>query len=210
MKVQVKKLLIGAAVLLPFLSSGLAFAHEGHDRSVGFMSGLLHPISGIDHLLVIVLVGFWSAFVLRKIWLGPCIFMLGMCLGVFFGLSPLPLGFFEFGIAGSAIGMGLLLLSRNQSSPKLILLLISAFGVFHGFAHADLFSNSSFGIALVAQDMAGLILATGVLHLSGALLAKALKEKTALIAKVAGFSSVIYGWVLIGQLSFALIGGASA
>ena len=205
-----KNLLLSAAGFAGALFSGLAFAHAGHNVSVSFISGLLHPFSGVDHLLVIVLVGFWSTFVLKKIWIGPCVFLLGMCMGVLAGLTNIPLNFFEFGIAASVIVIGLLLLLQNQYSSKAILTLIGTFGIFHGFAHAQLFSDSSLAISLVGQDIVGLILATAALHLSGALLVKLLKEKTNVIAKIAGFASVIYGWVLISQLSFALLGGASA
>jgi len=205
-----KNLLLSAAGFAGALFSGLAFAHAGHNVSVSFISGLLHPFSGVDHLLVIVLVGFWSTFVLKKIWIGPCVFLLGMCMGVLAGLTNIPLNFFEFGIAASVIVIGLLLLLQNQYSSKAILTLIGTFGIFHGFAHAQLFSDSSLAISLVGQDIVGLILATAALHLSGALLVKLLKEKTNVIAKIAGFASVIYGWVLISQLSFVLLGGASA
>jgi urease accessory protein len=202
-----KNLLLSAAGFASVLFSGLAFAHAGHDVSVNFMSGLLHPFSGIDHLLVIVLVGFWSAFVLIKIWIGPSVFLLGMCVGVIAGLTNIPLNFFEFGVAASVIAIGFLLLVKNQYSSKAILTLIGTFGIFHGFAHAQLFSDSSHAISLVGEDIAGLILATAALHLSGVLLVKLLKEKTTVIAKITGFASVIYGWVLISQLSFALLGG---
>ena len=62
-------------------------------------------------------------FVLKKIWLGPCIFMAGMSLGALAGLSNLPLNFFEFGIATSVIAIGLLLLLQNQYTGKAILFL---------------------------------------------------------------------------------------
>jgi urease accessory protein len=209
MSLHIKKILLAFVGLIGVLSSNLVYAHPGHETSVSFLSGLMHPFSGFDHFLVIVLVGFWSAFMLKKIWLGPCVFILGMCLGVFAGLSNLPLHIFEFGIAASVIAMGLLLLVQRQYSNNPTLALIGCFGIFHGFAHAALFSNGSLGASLVAQDMAGLILATGILHLSGALLVKLLRDKTAIFARVTGFASVIYGWVLISQLSFALLGGAS-
>ena len=210
MNICMKKLFLSSIAFAGTLFSTLAFAHPGHDVNVSFMSGLLHPFSGLDHLLVIVLVGFWSAFVLKKIWLGPCFFILGMFFGVLLGLSGLSLNFFEFGIAASVIAIGLLLLIKNQYSTKAILSLIGVFGVFHGYAHAELFSSASFGISLIAEDMAGLFLATGILHLSGAIAVQFLKDKTTIIARVTGFASVIYGWVLLSQLSFALLGGASA
>jgi len=210
MKCNMKNILVATVCLVSTLFSELTFAHEGHDASVSFMSGLLHPFSGADHLLVIILVGFWSAFVLKKIWLGPCVFIFGMCLGALAGLTGISMNFFEFGIATSVIAIGLLLMIKNQYSPKAILILIAAFGVFHGFAHAQLFADSSLAISLVIQDVTGLIIATAALHLLGVVLVKLLKEKTTVIAKIAGFASVIYGWVLISQLSFALLGGASA
>jgi len=209
MNLHMKNILLASTACTSILFSELALAHPGHDVSISFMSGLLHPFSGLDHLLVIVLVGFWSAFVLKKIWLGPCIFLIGMCLGVMAGLASLPLSYFEFGIAASVIVIGLLLLVRNWFSTTTILALIGSFGVFHGFAHADQLVASSTGLLFLVQDLAGLILATGVLHLSGALLVKTLKEKTSIFAKVAGISSVVYGLFLMGQLALVAIGGAS-
>ena len=208
MNLQKNKIFFSTPALIGMLFSNLVYAHPGHNGSVSFLSGLMHPFSGFDHLLVIVLVGFWSAFTLRSIWLGPCVFMLGMSLGVLSGLVLVPSEWFEFGIAASVIAIGGLLLIKKQYSSKLILCLIGTFGVFHGFAHVQLFTSAPYGVALAAQDMAGLILATGILHLSGALAVHFLKEKKNIIAKIAGFSSVIYGWVLISQLSFALLGGA--
>jgi urease accessory protein len=208
MNIHLNKLFFSVAALIGMFSSNLVYAHPGHEVSASFLSGLMHPLSGFDHLIVIVLVGFWSAFTLRSIWLGPCIFMFGMTLGVLSGLVFAPIEWFEFGIAASVIAIGGLLLIQNQYSSKFILCLIGAFGVFHGFAHAQLFTSAPYGAILVAQDLAGLILATGILHLSGALAVRFLKEKTNIIAKIAGFASVIYGWVLISQLSFALLSGA--
>ena len=197
-------------VALCFLiSSSMAYAHPGHETSISFFSGILHPFSGLDHLLVILLVGFWSAFVLKQIWVGPLAFLLGMMAGVFAGILGASLHFVEFGIAASVLGIGALLLTKKQYSAKLILTLLAMFGLFHGFAHTQLFTQANLGFSLVAQDMAGLVLATGALHFSGALLVGALKQKTKLFAKSAGIVSLIYGLGLTGQLLLAVIGGAS-
>ena len=191
------------------MTSSFAYAHPGHGTSISFISGVLHPLNGLDHLLVILLVGFWSAFVLKQIWIGPLAFLSGMMMGVFAGLLGAPLQFFEFGIAASVIGIGALLLTKRQYSTRWVLALLALFGLFHGFAHAQLFSQTNLGFTLVVQDMAGLVLATGTLHLAGALLVGALKQKTNLFAKGAGIASLIYGLGLVGQLSLAVIGGTS-
>ena len=58
MNFQVKNRLLAALAILGSLFPEFTFAHSGHDVSVGFVSGVLHPFTGLDHLLVIVLVGF--------------------------------------------------------------------------------------------------------------------------------------------------------
>jgi urease accessory protein len=46
-------LLSGLALSLP------AAAHPGHAET-GFAAGLLHPLTGLDHLLALLAVGLWS------------------------------------------------------------------------------------------------------------------------------------------------------
>ena len=58
MSLHIKKILLAFAGLIGVLSSNLVYAHPGHETSVSFLSGLMHPFSGFDHFLVIVLVGF--------------------------------------------------------------------------------------------------------------------------------------------------------
>jgi len=83
---SIKKTAKFIAALCFLISSSMAYAHPGHETSISFFSGILHPFSGLDHLLVILLVGFWSAFVLNQIWVGPLAFLLGMMAGVFSGI----------------------------------------------------------------------------------------------------------------------------
>jgi hydrogenase/urease accessory protein HupE len=46
---------------------GAAQAHVGHEggHAATFVSGLAHPVSGLDHLLAMVAVGLWSAVACR-------------------------------------------------------------------------------------------------------------------------------------------------
>ena len=81
--------------------------------------------------------------------------------------------------------------------------------MFHGFAHAHLFFQEQAGIKLVAEDLAGLLMATGILHWAGVFLARALKDKMALFSRYAGIASSLYGLVLLAQLSATLISGGS-
>ena len=54
---NIQKILVTSALLL---SPALAMAHPGHDHA-GVMSGIAHPIFGLDHLLAMLAVGLWAA-----------------------------------------------------------------------------------------------------------------------------------------------------
>ena len=49
------------AILLLFLYPITVFAHKRGGEAIGFASGFLHPISGLDHILAMVAVGMWGA-----------------------------------------------------------------------------------------------------------------------------------------------------
>jgi urease accessory protein len=49
-----------AALLLACLPLP-ALAHSGHPEAAGLVAGLLHPLTGADHLLALLAVGIWSA-----------------------------------------------------------------------------------------------------------------------------------------------------
>ena len=67
-------LLITTLVSLTLLC-GQADAHTGTGLPGGFASGFRHPFSGLDHLLAMVSVGLWGAFLGRPlIYLLPVIF----------------------------------------------------------------------------------------------------------------------------------------
>ena len=73
----------GAAMLLAgWLAAGPALAHSGTGLPGGFLSGFLHPLSGFDHLLAMVSVGLWGAFLGRPLIVAlPVIFPTVMELG---------------------------------------------------------------------------------------------------------------------------------
>ena len=67
---------------LLLVSPTLALAHPGHDHA-GVLSGIAHPVFGLDHLLAMVAVGLWAAQQTGKArWALPLIFVATMLLGV--------------------------------------------------------------------------------------------------------------------------------
>lgn len=190
------KIFIKLVSLLAFVFfSNCAFAHEGHFDSIGFLSGFLHPITGWEHLLTILLVSFWSAFTLKRIWLGPTLFMGGMFLGVFLGLAQYAITWFELGIAISIMGMGILIYFNRRFDFNFSLALISIFGIFHGYAHANILGNSSASTGLILLDLCGLLIATAALHAIGVLLGKKVDSLNSLAYRGIGISAAVIGMV---------------
>jgi urease accessory protein len=69
------------AVALTFVPTA-AFAHAGHGHAHGFIHGFAHPLSGLDHVLVMIAIGIvaWK-FVRRASWLLPATFAMALTLG---------------------------------------------------------------------------------------------------------------------------------
>lgn len=174
------------------LFSGAALAHTGHADSVSFLSGFLHPLTGLDHLSVILLVSFWSALALKKVWLGPTLFMGGMFIGVMLGFAHYSIPWFELGIAMSVLGMGILIYLNQGVGFKIPLGLIAIFGVFHGYAHSiDGSANTS--MMLVSSDLSGLLISTAILHIFGVLLGQKIRCLNFPAYKGIGISVTIVG-----------------
>jgi len=69
---------LSPAVLLAFLTTP-ALAHTGEGTIGGLIGGFFHPITGWDHVVAMVAVGLWGAFLGEPaIWLLPVVFPLVM------------------------------------------------------------------------------------------------------------------------------------
>src|SRR5918996_6357106 len=91
-------LIAAAAILLP----EIALAHEGGVAG-GLASGFTHPIFGLDHVVAMVAVGLWGAFLGQPaIWLLPVVFPVVMAFGGLLVISGVPIPAVETGVAASA------------------------------------------------------------------------------------------------------------
>ena len=152
------------ALLLLFLSAAPAFAHVHQGQAQGFLTGLQHPISGLDHVLAMITVGLWGAQLgPPALWLLPVTFPLMMSIGGFFGLIGIPLPGVEIGIALSAVMLGLMV--ACEAKPRLILagMIVAFFAIFHGYAHG---TELPAGQSALLYSM-GFVIATGCLHAIG-------------------------------------------
>jgi urease accessory protein len=140
-----------------------AFAHTG-ETAGGFLAGLSHPVFGPDHVVAMVAVGLWGAFLgSPAIWLLPIIFPLVMALGGVLGIVGVPLPAVETGIASSAIVLGLMVALAARPPLWVAAVLVGAFAIFHGYAHGKELPDGANAVAFSA----GFVIATGLLHLTG-------------------------------------------
>ena len=157
-----REALFTVAVLLAAATP--AFAHTQQGQAAGFLTGLRHPTSGLDHVLAMICVGLWGAQLgAPAIWLLPVTFPMVMAIGGFFALLGMPLPGVELGIAASAILLGSLVAREARPPLWLAAAIVAFFAVFHGHAHGAELPAGQSGLLYSV----GFVIATGCLHASG-------------------------------------------
>lgn len=134
-----------------------------------FLNGLLHPLHGMDHLMMAIGVGLWSVEGSKKPDLKlPLLFLATLMLGFGFGTLRAPsLASFQGQIPASLILLGLVFLSGIRFSSVLKWTTVSVFGALHGHTHGVEMSTGQTFILTLPFQLLGLVLSTGILHLSG-------------------------------------------
>lgn len=155
------------AVILPTLlllasPAGLA-AHEG-GAAEGILSGLKHPVSGLDHVVAMVAVGLWGAQLgAPAVWLLPVVFPMVMAFGGMVALLGVPLPGIEIGIAVSALVLGGMVMGEVKPSLVVTAVIVGVFAIFHGHAHGAELPETASGVTYSV----GFVVATGLLHATG-------------------------------------------
>jgi urease accessory protein len=152
-------------IALAFCLSAPALAHVGESGVAGgFASGFTHPLLGLDHVVAMVAVGLWGAFLgAPAIWLLPIVFPMVMAFGGAVGVIGVPLPYVEVGIATSAIVLGLMVALAARPPLWVAAVLVGAFAIFHGHAHGTELPSAANPLAFSI----GFVVATGMLHLGG-------------------------------------------
>jgi urease accessory protein len=191
------KLLSLAAVATVGFSTA-ALAHVGDHSHMSFTEGLLHPFSGLDHVLAMVAVGLWASQLGgRALWLLPLTFPVVMAVGAALGLNGVTLPWVEVGIAGSVMVLGAVVALALRPALAVSIPLIGAFALLHGYSHGIELPASASALSYGA----GFIAATLVLHAVGiatGLIAGRLPVRFA--ARTAGGAIAVLGVVLLVTL----------
>ena len=144
---------------------GVAYAHDGTNLGLGgFLSGIVHPVLGYDHLLAMLSVGIISAQIGgRAIWTVPSTFVTVMAIGGVLGLMNIGLTVTELGIAVSLVILGLVIAAERRIPTLIVMIGVGFFAIFHGYAHGAEMPDTAepFLYAL------GFLVGTALIHISG-------------------------------------------
>jgi urease accessory protein len=168
---------IGGASLLA-MWAGPAWSHPCHGGSA-FSAGLLHPVTGADHLVAMLLVGLWAGLMMqRAMWVLPAAFLSAMLAG--FGLGAAGLAgpgamTAETLILASLLVLGAAVAVKLRTPVAIAASAIGLFGFAHGLAHGLEVPGGALPIGFAA----GFLISTVMLHGAGLVLARLAPAKCA-------------------------------
>lgn len=183
---------LAALALLATGFPSLARAHIIAGEIPGFLQGLLHPLSGLDHICAMIAVGLWAAQMGgRAVWRVPLTFVGVMSLGGMLGVAAVPIPCVEGGIVMSLLVLGVLIAAAVRLPLAASAATVGVFALFHGYAHGAEMPLAASGM----EYAAGFVLATALLHSSGIALG--------LLAKSHGRAQ----WLRLAGAAIAVCGG---
>ncbi|MBE0453099.1 HupE/UreJ family protein [Roseovarius autotrophicus] len=166
-------------LLLALLGATPALAHHPMGGAApqtlmhGLLSGLAHPVIGIDHFAFVILVGLAAALSGRML-AAPTAFIVATVAGTLLQLGGVVLPLAEPVIAGSVVALGALLLAGRKLDGTAALVGFAAIGLFHGWAYGEAVIGSepmpvlAYLAGFAAVQFA---IASGVAHLAARALA---------------------------------------
>ncbi len=156
-----RRLLLAASAFVA--STAPAFAHLDPAEHGSLMAGFTHPLSGADHMLVMIAVGLWAAQIGgRALWVVPAAFVGAMAFGFALAMTGIHLPFVEPAILASVVALGLLVAMAIRWQTATCAAIVGVFALFHGYAH-----GGELGAAGALPFSTGFVIATALLHVAG-------------------------------------------
>lgn len=192
------------AALAAFGLSTPALAHHAMDGqmpdtlSTGLISGLAHPVIGLDHLAFIIAAGLLAAPRARALLL-PLAFVIASMIGVILHVNSVDLPAGEIGVALSVLLLGVLLVVPRRIDDGLFAAILALAGLFHGYAFGESIVGAEttplvsyfVGLAAIQYGIAaGVVVAWGMLSRSHA-------PRLAQASRVAGACIAVIGAVFL-------------
>lgn len=148
--------IISSLAALSFVLPASVQAHPGHDHG-SFFSGLVHPITGVDHLIMLLAFGALAFFAVKKTTtqlILLAVALVAMVTGMVTGLNLGAITGIEGAIAASLLVVSAALwqvFSGNQTVTRMAVALCVALIFCHGYAHGV---EASGNVSMFAVAMA--------------------------------------------------------
>ena len=147
----------------------------------GLWDGLVHPFTGLDHVLAMVTVGV-VAMTMARPFAAPGVFLGGMAVGGALGIAGASAPGAEMAIALSVVALAVVLITGPRLGSSSVFALVGAAGLAHGHAHGAEAPSAVHPLIYIA----GFVLATAALHLSGVGLGTMVRHRTPARATLGG------------------------
>lgn len=207
------RIIIALAALVSSFSTS-AFAHHPmggetpETLAQGLLSGIGHPIIGVDHLAFVIAVGIAAALAGSR-FISPLAFIAATIAGTAIHLMAIGLPAVELGIAISLVVLGAVVFSGRTFSTAALASVFAFAGLFHGFAYGEAIFGAE-ATPLVAyltgfgltQYAIAVVAGTVVVNVWG----KGLNWSSNLPARVAGGMVAGAGALLVSEHALAAIG----
>lgn len=133
--------------LIALLQPLLAAAHPFHwaSESIGFVGGLMHPLTGADHLLIMLAMGLWAS-QLDRAWrvLTPWVFAILMLIGCGLTLAAVEIAYAESIMYIAVLALAFALIFVRNIPVQFAVLLPAGVALLHGYVHAyDMWLDAS-------------------------------------------------------------------
>lgn len=161
------RLRLAATAAFLIIAPAAAEAHPAPGSIADFAHGFAHPFLGLDHVIVMLTVGFYAAVLGgRAVWFIPSAFLAMIAAGGIVAINSITLPFVETLIAVSIIVPAAMAMLRPRLPVVTSAVIVGFFAIFHGHAHGAEIPPNASGIAYVL----GFLLATALLHAAGIML----------------------------------------
>ena len=202
--VSVSSALFGINLLL---NTAPALAHHPNGSEVpsnfieGFLSGIGHPVIGIDHLVFTIAIGLLAALSSRLGMIIPTAFIVATALGTVIHLQSVDLPAAELFISASVLLMGIFLAKEKQVNPTLVAALSALAGIFHGYAYGESIvgaETTALGAYLLGFCLIQLGISAIAFYLGKRIIAQ--PHKSAILLRFAGFTICGIGFAFLSNI----------
>jgi len=155
-----------AISIISLLIAPLAQAHTGLHGSAGLIEGFIHPLTGLDHILIAVAAGYWAARAGNHGVRNNAVFLVLLLAGMVLGMASI--AFPALGIATVlAFVLAVAVIAVAIAMPeRFVHVFFGCFALYHGLSHMLEMPRH----AMVAGYATGLLISTGLLLALGTML----------------------------------------